>query len=128
MLLLDESGHAHELAGDGFVVDAADLSRATGWTLKPEGLCKGEVCVPLLGREVATDDGRIDLVAWAAALRLPLAVDEAGAVAAVVPAAQTVPAVGGPAPDVELPDVNGQLVSFSRFTGRKRVLLAWASW
>jgi hypothetical protein len=60
-------------------------------------------------------------------LRLPIAVDVEEGVAAVVPAAGA-PVVGGPAPDVELPDLAGQPVSFSRFAGRKRVLLAWASW
>ena len=128
MLLLDEAGHAHELAGDGTSVDAADLERATGWSLKPEGLCKGEVCVPLLGRTITAGDSRIDLVEWAAALRLPLAVDADEGIAAVVPAPVDVPAVGGPAPELVLPDIDGNDVSFSRFTGRKRLLLAWASW
>ena len=128
MLLLDEGGRAHELAGDGTAVDAADLERATGWSLKPEGLCKGEVCVPLLGRTVDAGDGRIDLAEWAEALRLPIAVDPEEGVAAVVPAPVDVPAVGRPAPDLVLPDVDGNEVPFGRFTGRKRLLLAWASW
>ena len=130
MLLIDDAGRPHELGGDGGAVDAEDLRAATGWELKPEGLCRGEVCVPLLGRDVAAggDGDRIDLVQWAAALQLALAVDEAEGVAAVVPAAAAAPGAGTPAPDVELPDLDGQPVSFSRFTGRKRVLLAWASW
>ena len=128
MLLLDEGGTAHELAGDGLAVDAGDLEQATGWTLKPEGLCKGEVCVPLLGRTVAAGDGRIDLASWAGALGLPIAVDRDEGVAAVVPAPRSAPVAGGPAPELELPDLDGQPVSFSRFTGRKRVLLAWANW
>ena len=28
-------------------VDAKELERRTGWGIKPEGACKGEVCVPL---------------------------------------------------------------------------------
>ena len=128
MLLLDEGGAAHEIAGDGVDVDAAGLERATGWALKPEGLCKGEVCVPLLGRTITTGDGRIDLAAWAEALRLPLAVDPDEGVAAVVPAPAEAPVAGAPAPDLVLPDVDGNEVPFGRFTGRKRLLLAWASW
>lgn len=129
LTLLDVDGVAHDLGADGAAVDGGQLAAATGWALKPEGLCKGEVCVPLLGRSVDAGSGRVDLVEWAAALRLPLAVDVAEGVAAVVaaPDADAV-AVGGIAPEVALPDLHGQTVSFSRFTGRKRVLLAWASW
>ena len=126
--LLTEDGTAHELAGPPDAVDPDALERATGWALKPEGLCRGEVCVALLGRRVAGGDGRIDLLEWAGALRQPAAVDARHAVVAVVPAPGDPLAAGGPAPDVELPDLTGQPVSFSRFTGRKRVLLAWASW
>ena len=127
MLLIDDAGRRHELDGAPGAVSADDLHTATGWELKPEGLCRGEVCVPLLGRQVAAGPDRIDLVQWAAALQLALAVDEGG-VAAFVPASAAPPTAGTPAPDVELPDLDGQPVSFSRFTGRKRVLLAWASW
>lgn len=129
MILLDPDGQRHEIEGDVTSVDAAGLAAATGWVLKPEGLCRGEVCVPLLGRVVALDDGRIDLAEWAAALGLALAVDaslSAGALAhgADVPAA----AVGDVAPDLELPDVDGTTHAFSELAGRKRVLVTWASW
>jgi hypothetical protein len=126
---LDVDGAAHDLDGDGLAVDAAALAAATGWELKTEGLCRGEVCVPLLGRDVAAGDGRIDLAGWAGALGLPFASDVDEGVAAVVdaPDAEAI-RPGAPAPDVTLPDLDGQPVSFSRFTGRKRVLLAWASW
>lgn len=128
MLLLDEGGTAHDLPGEPAAVDHDALARATGWDLKPEGLCKGDVCVPLLGRTVAGPDGRIDLAEWAAALRLPLAVDVDDGVAAIVPAVHPAPAAGGPAPELELPDLDGNPVALSQFRGRKSVLLAWASW
>lgn len=132
LALLDEDGSGHEIRGDTGIVDAAGLATATGWELKPEGLCRGEVCVPLLGRAVAADGDldRIDLSEWAAALRLPLAVDAEHGVAALAPApdADGGLRVGDPAPELTLPDLDGNDVSFSRFSGRKRVLLAWASW
>jgi hypothetical protein len=128
LALLDPDGVAHEVRADALAVDGGDLEAATGWALKPEGLCRGDVCVPLLGRQVDAGGGRVDLEAWADALRLPLAVDLDEGVAAVVTASGVAGLAGTPAPDLELPDLQGQPVNFARFAGRKRVLLAWASW
>ena len=44
---------------DGLCLSASDAERATGWTVKPEGLCRGQECVPL----AATADGRVDVAA-----------------------------------------------------------------
>lgn len=127
--LLDDDGAVHSLAGEPWSVEAGSLAAATGWVLKPEGLCRGAVCVPLLGRALAGEDGRVDLAEWAAALGYPLAVDPDHAVAAVAPAPHPSPlAVGSPAPDLELPDVDGTPHSFAALAGRKRVLVTWASW
>ena len=129
--LIDDSGVAHELAGGSeWVVDADELAAATGWQLKAEGLCRGAACVPLRGRQVAVDDDRIDLDAWAAALGYAVAKDDdlwAVAVASppdVAPGAE----VGDQAPDLELPDVDGTTHRLSDAAGRKRVLVTWASW
>lgn len=129
MILLDPDGGRHEIDGDVGAVDADALATATGWVLKPEGLCRGEVCVPLLGRAVGRDDGRIDLAEWAAALGLALAVDADHDAAALAHGAdQPAAAVGDVAPEIELPDVDGTLRSFADLAGRKRVLVTWASW
>ena len=32
---------------DRLDIDAAAFEQATGWKIKPEGACKGDVCVPL---------------------------------------------------------------------------------
>lgn len=139
LTLLDVDGGEHRLDGDVgpvggvWAVDATALGEATGWTLKPEGLCRGEVCVPLLGRPVDAGDGRVDLVEWAAALGLPLALDaDHGdadhAAAALAPAAHEVAVPGGEAPDLELPAPDGTVHRFGDQAGRKRLLITWASW
>src|SRR5580698_3294801 len=57
----------HEVDGtyvDGQCWVSPDLlPELLGWTLKPEGLCRGDVCVPVASTELAsiTDDGLIRL-------------------------------------------------------------------
>ena len=116
MILIDVDGREHRLPG-GLSDDAA-LAAALGWELKPEGLCRDETCVPLLGRTVVE------------ALGLVLAHDEAAGVAAVVRSAETHQRelTGGRAPRLDLQDVDGNPVSFDDLAGHKRVLVTWASW
>ena len=130
--LIDVDGSTRELdSSDGFV-EAHGLAALTGWTLKPTGLCRGDVCVPLLGREITAPDDpdRIDLAAWAAALGLVLVHDVEESVAAVAPSAERRDRelADGRAPSLTLPDVDGNPVSFDDFSGSKRVLVTWASW
>lgn len=132
LTLIDVDGREHELPSDGRYVDAGALAATTGWTVKPVGLCRGEVCVPLFGRTVTapTDDGWVDLQEWAEALDLLVAHDEGGRVVAVTPSAgaRAREVADGRAPSLTLPDVDGNPVSFDDFSGSKRVLVTWASW
>ncbi|HEX7443669.1 MAG TPA: redoxin domain-containing (seleno)protein, partial [Acidimicrobiales bacterium] len=56
-------------AGRGtFLVAADDLSTALGWTLKPAGLCQGDVCVPVRDPSALQVGERLDLSAVADAV------------------------------------------------------------
>lgn len=115
-----------DVDGERVLISPAELEWATGWELKPEGLCKGPMCVVLYD-PVSTDDGRIDLNAVARALGRSLAVSAEGGVAALagdpMGSGQT-----GSIDDLELPDVDGRPIRMAERAGRKRLLVAWASW
>ena len=116
----------------GLWLTPADLKATVGFELKPEGLCRDELCYPLpRGREAEfVADGRVNLEAlW----RL-----RGGEVVAT--AARDVWLLGDAteerrmcmdaftAPDFTLPDRDGQLHTLSDYRGRKVFLATWASW
>jgi hypothetical protein len=125
---------AHDVDGrveDDRVLVAPDVvSRVLGWELKTEGLCRGDVCVPVHGRLDAGEDGTVDLVAAADALRRPALVDAgAGAVVLGVSAEDRRRALEGKQlPDFSLPDLDGTLHPIARWSGTKKLLVAFASW
>lgn len=105
---------------DTLEVDAGTFGTATGWEIKPEGACRGEVCVPL-------GAGEFDVQDAAERLRMALVHDGAHGVWAVGP-----DSVGGralasaEAPELVLPDVAGNEFRLSSLRGKKVVLVAWA--
>jgi hypothetical protein len=104
-------------------LDRAAFEARTGWELKPEGACKGEVCVPL------PDDA--DLASIAERLGMPLLHDEAHGIWALGPESSvTGKALStAVAPDFELPQVlTGEPFRLSSLRGQKVLLIAWASW
>ena len=53
----------HDVAArDGLWMSPADAETVTGWTLKPEGMCRAEACVPLPASAVGTNE--VDLAAF----------------------------------------------------------------
>jgi hypothetical protein len=103
-------------------LDKAAFEKHTGWALKPQGACKGDLCVPL-GQE------GFDVRVAAERLGMALVHDEDAGVWALGPET-----VGGralstvEAPDLELPDRSGETFTLSSLRGQKVFLLAWASW
>lgn len=115
---------------DRVVVAADDLAEAIGWRLVPEGLCRGDLCIPVRDPDSITVGDGIDLVAVARALGSRTMLDADASVLAVgVPAWRRAEALQGrTAPDFELPDLDGEQVRLSEWRGRRRLLIAFASW
>src|SRR5262245_40041536 len=121
-----------EATPDALWLSARAAEEATGWEVKPEGLCKGEMCVPLpAGREQEYVRGaRVNLAALWRRLDQAVARSDRGDVWAVGESAQRRAAAlrSLEAPDFTLPDAAGRLHSLSDYRGRKVLLVTWASW
>jgi hypothetical protein len=134
--VLTESGEftaaEAESAGDALWLSAGEADAATGWVAKAEGLCRGEVCVPLPpGRELEfVRDARINVAALWRHLGRPVAHSERGHVWALGASARDRAATlqSLEAPDFSLPDASGHSHSLSDYRGKKVLLVTWASW
>ena len=62
---------------------AESFDAATGWAAKPEGMCKGDACVPAPG--AVGPDGTLDVAAVADRLGMALVADESAGVWALGP-------------------------------------------
>ncbi len=113
-----------------FLVEPADLVAAVGWELKPSGLCRADTCVPVRDMAALSVDGRLDLVAVAAAVRQPSVVDLDGNMMAVaLPAELRRQALADlVAPPFTLPDLDGGLHSLADWRGKKVLLVTFSSW
>ena len=107
-------------------IDVEALEARTGWSIRPEGACKGDVCVPLSEDPVA--DGRVSVPRLAERMRMPLLRDEAHGLWALGPESGGRALTTAEAPDLVLPDRHGRPFALSSLRGRKVLLVAWASW
>jgi hypothetical protein len=108
------------------------VEQATGWQLKPEGLCRDEICVPAPPARKAefVRPDAVNLAAFWQHMGRPALHDATGETWVLGDAAGERAAALDTleAPDFTLPDLNGKLHSLSDHRGRKVVLTTWASW
>jgi hypothetical protein len=127
-VVLTDSGEFTIKATNGLCVSPADAEMVTGWTLKPEGMCRDELCVPLTGD--ARRDGNVDIATFWRTLGHPVLSDRPGNVWVLGTAAESraVALSGLEAPDFTLPDLDGVPHTLSALRGKKVFLTTWASW
>ena len=104
---------------DRLDIDSTAFELGTGWAIKPEGACKGDVCVPLPnGFDVADIGDRLGMT---------LVHDDTHDLWALGP--ETIGGralVTAQAPDLVLTDLDGAEFSLASLRGKKVVLVAWA--
>lgn len=104
-------------------IPKAEFEDGTGWTLKPEGACKNDMCIPVPNANAEI----VDVSELATAMNLPLVEEPEAKLWALGP-----DSIGGKAlssakaPDLTLPDRHGNPFKLSSLLGKKVLIYAWA--
>jgi hypothetical protein len=116
-------------------ITTADLTRATRFELKPQGVCRDQLCFPVpkarASEFVRKSSGAtlFNLLAFAQLVNQPVAYDEALSTWYFgLRSDQRQGLASLRAPDFTLPDMAGKTHSLSDFRGKKVLLVTWASW
>jgi hypothetical protein len=116
-------------------ITTADLKRATRFEVKPQGVCRDELCFPLPKARQQEFIRRTAPVTWfnmtefAALVHQPVAHDAALSTWYFgLRSDQRQQLNSLEAPDFTLPDLQGKLHRLSDFRGKKILLVTWASW
>ena len=116
-------------------ITTADLKRATRFEVKPQGVCRNELCFPLpkarqdafLHKDAGTS--WFNMMAFAELVHQPVAHDAALATWYFgLRSDQRQQLSSLQAPDFTLPDIHGKPHRLSDFRGKKILLVTWGSW
>jgi hypothetical protein len=129
-----ELSTANEEAGQLWIT-TADLTRATRFEVKPQGVCQEKLCFPIPKARkqefLRNNTGKswFNLTAFAQLVQQPVAHDAGLSTWYFGLRADQRQTLGSlEAPDFTLPDMNGKMHSLSDFRGKKVFLVTWASW
>src|SRR3989440_13026084 len=134
-------GIATEVSGasessSGLWITTSDLTRATRFVIKSQGVCPDELCFPLPKNRKAEFVSKKGATTWfnlsqfARLVKQPFVSDQKNGVWYFgVPAAEQNGYLASlEAPNFTLPDLKGKLHSLADFRGKKVLLVTWASW
>ncbi len=111
-----------------------ELPRATGWQMKLQGMCLGELCVPLPENKLEEWIDDADDWVWFCYSDFADMIGQKHVRDGDVWSLGSVPEVrrtgleSAIAPDFEVAERNGNMLRLSDLRGRKVVLFTWSSW
>ncbi len=109
---------------ESLVMSRQAFEAGTGWELKPEGACKGDVCIPLLD---PPEGDTVDVASLAGQMGLPLVADEKHAIWSVGPdAVDSRTLISAEAPAIRLPGLDGNMFELASLRGQKVLMVAWS--
>ena len=112
--------------GEPVICETLDMTKeqfeaGTGWVIKPEGACKGDMCVPL------GEPAQFDATKTAQRLGMAVVHDPSGGIFSIGPASIGDRAlVSAEAPELVLSDLDGNEFRLSSLRGKKVVIVSWA--
>lgn len=117
-------------------ITTSDLTRATRFAIKPQGVCRDELCFPLPKNRKAEFVLKKGATTWfnlsqfALLIKQTYVADQKNGIwyFGSRAAEQNQHLASFAAPSFTLPDLNGKLHSLSDFRGKKVLLVTWASW
>ena len=115
-------------------VRLGELPRATGWQMNPQGMCLGEMCVPLPDHRVEEWIADAEDWVWFCYSEFADMIGQRHVRDGNVWSLGSVPEVRrsglecGFAPDFEVTERSGATLRLSDLRGRKVVLFTWSSW
>ena len=138
-MIIVANGKASEVSertdpGGALWVRLGELPGATGWQMKPQGACLGELCVPLppdrRDEWIADADGWVWFCYSEFADMIGQKHVRDGDVWSLgsVPEVRRVGLESAIAPDFEVVERNGDTLRLSDLRGHKVVLFTWSSW
>jgi len=117
-------------------ITTSDLTRATRFVIKPQGVCRDELCFPLPKNRKSEFVSKKGATTWfnlgefAKLIRQPVVTDPKNGIwyFGTRDAEQNGYLTSLAAPNFSLPDLNGRMHSLTDFRGKKVLLVTWASW
>src|SRR3954449_3786029 len=101
-------------------VETSAYEASSGWHIRPEGACKGALCIPLPDDVRSEGGDRLHLDKLAERIGAPLVHDHERGVYAIGPSTVSGRALAtAEAPELELPDLDGNVFRLASLHGQK---------